>query len=687
MPELQRACTSSAIDPADAWGIVRQFVLRMAGFHFELLESLSMSRAAQGARAGRVTSNEEFAAELEEIRKRLWQIVLSNDFREALLLSNPACLERLERYLSLGFPVVPNSNDRRLERLFITYLQRFCAKNESMSFFGPTAYGVFTEESDRMLTLTPCGTIAERNVGLSQWALRELQKLLYQDPLPPHPTLARPLDYFLEGSPRHRTPDLVEFRSQLHSFACAGMPERLGIYRRMTEKFQALTGRDAVRNEGTVYGDRMIIYEDCSYAVCDLRMSKKTERKLVADWAGLLEIVCYPGQLRQQVERQVLARWMRDQFGNVGIVGFEQVNESLLPDVVCRLTTEAETEWRQRSSPYFQAAHGLLSGRESVPEVAVTGQDLELVWSAVRSDPIHPWPCLISPDFMVHASSMEQINDGEFQTVMGDLHSALGVDGFYARLHPRPSAFQADLLLAVKEHAPNYQAVNFVCAPANKTSLATEIPIPEIAWEQTTPALQPQISPSSLYFDLSADNLQLFSYDDNLQLFSYDYEKPVYICSRIPRKLRLFALQTFSVPPCGLEYFHAALLHRRQHVPRIRQGDAIFFRETWKIPAARLLQSAHAASSAQCFAAIQMLAAEFGWPRHVFIKIPGERKPYFVDFENWLLVDMILRQVKKVPAAEILVSEMLPPPDSLWLIDSRGRHTSELRMTFWKRWM
>lgn len=676
MPELQRVSANLDASPTNEWGIVRQFLLRMAGFPVELLEALALSCSAQAAREGRVVSNEEFAVELEGARKRLWEIMLSNDFREALLLSNPACLERLERYQSRAFPGTPNSNERRLERLFVTYLQRFCAKNESMSFFGPTAYGVFTGESDQMLTLTPRETVAERNVGLSQWALRELQKLLYQDPPPPHPTLTRPLDHFLEGSPKHRIPDLVEFRSQLHSFASAGMPERPGIYRRMAERFQALTGQDAMRNEGTVYGDRMILYEDCSYPVCDLHMSKKAERKLAEDWANLLEIVSYPGELRQQVERQVLARWMRNHFGRNEIVGFDQVAENLPPDTLRSLTTEAESKWRQRSFRYFQAVHSLLSGRENASDAAITQHDLELVWSAVRGDPVEPWPCLISPDFMFHASSIEQINAGKFQTVLGDLHPALGVDGFYARLHPDPSTFQADLLLAVREHAPDYQTVNFVCAPTNKTSLTTEIPIPEIAWEQTVPALQPQMPPSSLYFVLQGESVQLFS---------YEYEKPIYICSRIPRKLQLFALQAFSVPPCGLEHFQTALLHRRQHVPRMRHGDAIFLRETWKIPAARLLQCAHSGSSAQCFGRIQLLAAELGLPRHIFVKISGERKPYFVDLENWLLVDMILRQVKKVSDSEVVVSEMLPPPDSLWLADSRGRHTSELRTTFWKR--
>jgi lantibiotic biosynthesis dehydratase-like protein len=677
MPELQRVYANSATSPADEWGVVRQFVLRMAGFPFELLESLALSHSAQAARAGRIVSDEEFALELEEARHRLWHIMQHNDFREALLLSNPACLERLEHYQSRGFPVAPNSNERRLERLFVTYLQRFCAKNESMSFFGPTAYGIFSGESDQMLTLTARGMVEERNVGLSQWALRELQKLLPQDPPPPHPTLARPLDHFLEASSEDQISHLIEFRSQLHSFASTGMPERVGIYRRMAERFQALTGQDAVRNEGTVYGDRMIVYEDCSYAVCDLRMSKKAERKLVGDWAALLEIICYPGELRQQVERQVLDRWMRSRFGHTDIVSFEQVNENLFPDVVSGLEAEAESEWRQRSFPYFQAVHSLLDGREDMPDAAVTQLDLESVWSAIQSNPLAPWPCVISPDFMFHASSMEQINSGDFQTVLGDLHSALGVDGFYARLHPDPATLQADLLLAVQEHAPDYQTVNFVCAPANKTSLATEIPIPEIAWEQTAPALQPQVPLSSLYFDLNGNSMQLFS---------CDYEKPIYICSRIPRKLRLFALQTFSVSPCGLEHFQAALLHRRQHVPRMRQGDAIFLRETWKIPAVRLLQCGHAGSPAQSFDEIQRLAAELGCPQHVFIKIPGERKPYFVDLENWLLLDMILRQVKKVSASEIVVSEMLPPPDSLWLTDSKGRHTSELRTTFWKRW-
>ncbi|WP_329561911.1 lantibiotic dehydratase [Streptomyces uncialis] len=63
---------------------------------------------------------------------------------EAVLLSNPDAYRNMLRpLLTADGPL--NSRRRRARRQLYTYVQRFCAKNETVSFFGPMAYGTLAE--------------------------------------------------------------------------------------------------------------------------------------------------------------------------------------------------------------------------------------------------------------------------------------------------------------------------------------------------------------------------------------------------------------------------------------------------------------------------------------------------------------------------------------------------------------
>jgi hypothetical protein len=67
-----------------------------------------------------------------------------------------------------------------------------------------------------------------------------------------------------------------------------------------------------------------------------------------------------------------------------------------------------------------------------------------------------------------------------------------------------------------------------------------------------------------------------------------------------------------------------------------------------------------------------------GLPRWVFVRIPEELKPYYIDFESAISVELLAKLVRK--ASSLKVSEMLPTPDQAWLTDAEGRRYScELR--------
>ncbi|MFE8944791.1 lantibiotic dehydratase [Streptomyces sp. NPDC007856] len=108
------------------------------------------------------------------------------------------------------------------------------------------------------------------------------------------------------------------------------------------------------------------------------------------------------------------------------------------------------------------------------------------------------------------------------------------------------------------------------------------------------------------------------------------------------------------------------------HLPRVTLGRLVVQRETWRIRAREL-----DGTSAPL--------AELGVPRHSFVLVPGEAKPFLCDQANPVLQRQLTRSVGRALAqdedAVVTVSEMLPGFDQLWLSDRQGRrYTSELRV-------
>ena len=110
-------------------------------------------------------------------------------------------------------------------------------------------------------------------------------------------------------------------------------------------------------------------------------------------------------------------------------------------------------------------------------------------------------------------------------------------------------------------------------------------------------------------------------------------------------------------------------------------------RETWRVPADEL-EFVRELDEARRFVEARAWHSRRGLPRHTFVKLPSEQKPFYVDFESPLCVNMLANAVRRFMHAEggaerlVQVSEMLPTLEQLWLRDAQGRgYTAELRLT------
>jgi hypothetical protein len=130
------------------------------------------------------------------------------------------------------------------------------------------------------------------------------------------------------------------------------------------------------------------------------------------------------------------------------------------------------------------------------------------------------------------------------------------------------------------------------------------------------------------------------------------------------------------------------LLGPSRHWPRVTVDRLVLWRESWTFAAAEMEPFARhdAADAAERFLVAQRWARHHALPRTVFVKVPVEEKPFYVDFDSPVYVDLLARAVRRTIDAtgddrSIRLSEMLPGPEQVWLPDAEGRrYTSELRI-------
>jgi hypothetical protein len=119
------------------------------------------------------------------------------------------------------------------------------------------------------------------------------------------------------------------------------------------------------------------------------------------------------------------------------------------------------------------------------------------------------------------------------------------------------------------------------------------------------------------------------------------------------------------------------------HVPRISLDRVVINRESWAF-APRQLTFARLHDEADRFLEFRRWRRAYELPRHLFVKLPAEDKPVYLDSDSPVLLGVLanlVRESERMAGAMIRFQEMLPGPDQFWLPDADGeRYSSELRV-------
>ncbi|KAF0648688.1 lantibiotic dehydratase [Streptomyces fradiae] len=279
-------------------------------------------------------------------------------------------------------------------------------------------------------------------------------------------------------------------------------------------------------------------------------------------------------------------------------------------------------------------------------------------WTAAR---------YVSPDVMVAATGAEAVERGDFQLVLGELHLAANTLGasLFVHQHPDPGALvrltdrdhpRPRLMpLLPKEHRSRLSA-------RTRHALVRPQDYHVALVDLTSGAGRPRTVLSADVAVTERDGRLVMVLPDGAEFAAVDVFAHV---------LTTLAMDLFRILP------------EDGHTPRVTVDRLVVARETWRLPGAGL-DFAGEKDEARRFVRARAWRARHGMPRFVFVALPTEPRPFYVDFDSPVYVNILAkavrRMVRREPEARAVVTEMLPTPEQAWLVDDEGRaYTSELR--------
>jgi hypothetical protein len=272
---------------------------------------------------------------------------------------------------------------------------------------------------------------------------------------------------------------------------------------------------------------------------------------------------------------------------------------------------------------------------------------------------------------MFAASSVEDLREGRFLGVLGELHATVNcVDQLvFASTHPDQPALRRWIDIDMPERiVPLYPMVGGMVNSRTAPPEAYHAPHYTYLGVATEPSYAPRRAKI-----VAAGGLRVHEEDDRLVVRSVVGDFQADLADVLDDYLAFAAYNRFSV-------FEPAA-----HCPRVQIDRLVVSRERWQLPISAF-PDLPGARLDQVVAHLRRLASGHGLPEVAFWIVAGEVKPIYVDLADRTLVDAVWAKLRRgrqrQPDGWVTVSEMLPGPDQLWLRDAQGRrYAVEFRAT------
>ena len=429
--------------------------------------------------------------------------------------------------------------------------------------------------------------------------------------------------------------------------------------------FTLVTGGTATRAAGQTYAARTLVYEDCRRDV-DVDLGPAVLRELAAPLSIFLDsarwLTCdVARRYREAFQAVYEAEAATADGGEVSLHAFSRHARSLLGDADAAPVVEASAalaaRWQELLGAIDPSSRRIaFRSADLVPRARQLFDAAGPGWALAR---------YVSPDVMIAAASAEAVCRGEYDIVLGEVHLSNTIGRFaLAEQHPEPAA----LLRARAHDIPGPCVIPVTSKTWNVQRNGAALVLPtDVRFEYDRPDAGPARTPK-----VSIAECVVEPRDGGLVVRTRD------------RRACFDVIAFFGHTLSNQSLTYPRIVPAAAHTPRITIDRVVIAREAWRLSPSDLAFTS-AATTRELLIEARRCAGRLGLPRFVFAKIPGEQKPYFVDFDSPMYLGMFALLVNRAAASHdacvIGLTEMLPDFEQLWLRDAAGeRYTSELRM-------
>ena len=450
--------------------------------------------------------------------------------------------------------------------------------------------------------------------------------------------------------------------------AASGNSQKLDdAFRDLEQRFTSMTGQAATRWAGRMYTGRTLVYEDCRRDI-ELEIGSDFVEELSGPLVLLLQsarwfmheaAVRLRSAFREIYEQLALKSGSR----TVDASTFRmEVQGTLFSGSGTGVFDEVQEEFRRK----WEA---VLAVSPEARRTTYRSEDLREAVEAAFAAPRAGWTAALhhSPDLMIAAESVDAIRRGEYEIVLGELHLAaitIGGSVFYQQ-HPS----KRELLQAKESDIPEAQPIPVIPNSWLPTRVFNSLDSKKDYYIEFTPeSFVAERERAVLIADFVVEEQE-----GQLVARTRDGRLCFDVLEMFGRTFSYFITERFR------------MFGHRSHTPRVSIDRVTVTRETWRCRAGEL-DFAHIKDEAERFLATRRWARSLGMPRQVFVKVPIETKPCYVDFDSPVYVNLLAKLMRRTAETggkemQAVFTEMLPDVEQSWLPDADGRrYTCELRM-------
>nr|WP_154985481.1 lantibiotic dehydratase [Paenibacillus xylanexedens] len=681
-------------------------------------------------------SNQVFKEELCLKQRQLQDIFKNVRLQEAVFQQSPSMYKNaLLPYLQNSLEK-RNADVKRTERQLISYMQRFCTKNETTSYFGPIQYGKLTNiDEDVTYTVSVSGQERERRTFFPYWAVSSLVNVLkvkevfrpycsvklsyllnkegstlyfphsgkritlqeryhplieglshdfqtileltdhlpwtYEETEPmlsrleskkwvdieipisiTEPDALRSLREWLNNPVLPTHPEVTLWRQRINwlwdlknSYASFPLEEKMNALTQLEQSFTEWTGENPRRSGGAIYADRTLLYEESHGPLDELQIGGTIEaviRESVPKW---LNLCAKHGQEKYEKQQKLAKEIFTALYPSAKEVPYlkfiQDVTQHPEAQIWENRWQNIQTDTEQHVQSFVQKSNDFVV---ELPNDSPYEFDSDLGW-------------INSPDLM-----LAKKNDGTYQVILGEIHDTVMIWGWALQFHNDEENLTAQLEKKIKSSTMNQPMLNLL---SNKRFKIVPFEYPGITAQMSSISNSPNQK-----IPLAQAKVQCL---DNGVAISLPEDDGMY---RIYNGELHTMVHSFFALPKAVPF----VINTGSFTPRLMMGEVVVQRAKWQIKKGNFWDGVYKGSSSELFYAAFKFHLVNGLPKEAFVKTANQPKPFYIDFENYFLLEMWNAFWTD---EECTLSEMLPGLNETWLTKGHEQHhTAELRISY-----